>query len=228
MSKEAIALKAKQVEDIAEKVKKAKSVVIVDYRGLTVAQDTEMRVNMRNAGVDYKVLKNRLVLRALNNCGFEGFEKVLEGPTAVAFGYEDAVAPAKIVAETITKTNNKIAIKGGIIEGKQASAEDVNFPRYRQNPFSSVSCSACSQIPCAVWLWRSAKSPKNSRRNGLFPNAGDCHARKLARNDKRIKRNSESVYMFPVSLRGRSPRQSHSREKHTHKLPYIASNVKQN
>ena len=66
MSKEAIALKAKQVEDIAEKVKKAKSVVIVDYRGLTVAQDTEMRVNMRNAGVDYKVLKNRLVLRALN------------------------------------------------------------------------------------------------------------------------------------------------------------------
>ncbi|MCI8487460.1 50S ribosomal protein L10 [Pumilibacter intestinalis] len=126
MSKEAIALKAKQVEDIAEKVKKAKSVVIVDYRGLTVAQDTEMRVNMRNAGVDYKVLKNRLVLRALNNCGFEGFEKVLEGPTAVAFGYEDAVAPAKIVAETITKTNNKIAIKGGIIEGKQASAEDVN------------------------------------------------------------------------------------------------------
>ena len=85
MSKEAIALKAKQVEDIAEKVKKAKSVVIVDYRGLTVAQDTEMRVNMRNAGVDYKVLKNRLVLRALNNCGFEGFEKVLEGPTAVAF-----------------------------------------------------------------------------------------------------------------------------------------------
>ena len=126
MSKEAIELKAKQVEDIADKVKRAKCVVLVDYRGLTVAQDTEMRVNMRNAGVDYKVLKNRLVLRALNNCGFEGFEKVLEGPTAVAFGYEDAVAPAKIVAETITKTNNKIAIKGGIIEGKQASAEDVN------------------------------------------------------------------------------------------------------
>ena len=126
MSKEAIEQKAQQVEEIVEKVKKSKSIVLVDYRGLTVAQDTEMRVNMRNAGVDYKVLKNRLVLRALNNCGFEGFEKVLEGPTAVAFGYEDAVAPAKIVAETITKTNNKIAIKGGIIEGKQASAEDVN------------------------------------------------------------------------------------------------------
>ena len=126
MSKEAIEQKAQQVEEIVEKVKKSKSIVLVDYRGLTVAQDTEMRVNMRKAGVDYKVLKNRLVLRALNNCGFDGFEKVLEGPTAVAFGYEDAVAPAKIVAETVTKTNNEIAIKGGIIEGKQASVEEVN------------------------------------------------------------------------------------------------------
>ena len=126
MSKEAIEQTAQQVEEIVEKVKKSKSIVLVDYRGLTVAQDTEMRVSMRKAGVDYKVLKNRLVLRAFNNCGFDGFEKVLEGPTAVAFGYEDAVAPAKIVAETVTKTNNKIAIKGGIIEGKQASVEEVN------------------------------------------------------------------------------------------------------
>lgn len=120
-----IAQKAQQVEEICEKVKKAKSVVLVDYRGLTVAQDTEMRVGMRQAGVDYKVLKNRLVLRAFNECGFDGFEKILEGPTAVAFGYEDAVAPAKIVADTVTKTNNKIAIKGGIIEGKQASVEEI-------------------------------------------------------------------------------------------------------
>ena len=126
MSKEAIAQKAQQVEDIAEKVKKAKSVVLVDYRGLTVAQDTEMRVSLRQAGVDYKVLKIRLVLRAFNGCGFDGFEKVLEGPTDVAFGYEDPVAPAKIVAETVTKTNNKIAIKGGIIEGKQASVDEIN------------------------------------------------------------------------------------------------------
>ena len=126
MSKEAIEQKAQQVADIAEKVKKAKSIVLVDYRGLNVAQDTEMRVNMRKAGVDYKVLKNRLVLRALNSCGFDGFEKILEGPTAVAFGYEDAVAPAKIVSETIAKTNNKIAVKGGIVEGKQASVEEIN------------------------------------------------------------------------------------------------------
>lgn len=126
MSKEAIALKAQQVEEIAEKVKNSKSVVIVDYRGLTVAQDSEMRTNLRKAGVEYKVLKNRLVLRALNSCGFDGFEKVLEGPTAVAFGLEDAVAPAKIVADTMAKTNNKISVKGGIIEGKQASVEEIN------------------------------------------------------------------------------------------------------
>ena len=126
MSKEAIEQKAQVVAEIEEKVKKAKSIVLVDYRGLTVAQDTEMRVNMRNAGVDYKVLKNRIVLRAFKTGGLDGFDKVLEGPTAVAFGYEDAVAPAKIVADTVAKTNNKIAIKGGVIDGKQASVEEVN------------------------------------------------------------------------------------------------------
>lgn len=126
MSKEAIELKKKEVADIVDKVKRAKTIVLVDYRGLNVAQDTEMRVAMRGAGVDYKVLKNRLVLRAFNECGYTEFGKVLEGPTAVAFGYEDAVAPAKIVADTVAKTNNKISIKGGIIEGKAASVEEVN------------------------------------------------------------------------------------------------------
>ncbi len=126
MSKEAIEQKKKEVADIADKVKRAKTIVLVDYRGLNVAQDTEMRVAMRGAGVDYKVLKNRLVLRAFNECGYTDFDKILEGPTAVAFGYEDAVAPAKIVADTVTKTNNKISIKGGIIEGKSASVEEIN------------------------------------------------------------------------------------------------------
>ena len=126
MSKAAIEQKSQQVEEIVEKIKKSKSIVIVDYRGLNVSQDTEMRVAMRNAGVDYKVLKNTLVLRAFNACGIEGYDKVFEGPTAVAFGYDDAVAPAKIVSETVSKTNNKIAIKGGVIEGKAASVEEIN------------------------------------------------------------------------------------------------------
>lgn len=125
MSNDIRALKEQEVATISEKVKKAKSVVVVDYRGLTVLQDTNMRVELRKAGVEYKVLKNRLVLRALNAEGYPGFEKVLEGPTAVAFGYDDPVAPAKIIAETIAKTNNKITFKGGIIEGQTASVNEI-------------------------------------------------------------------------------------------------------
>lgn len=125
MSKETLAAKEKEVADIQDKVAKAKSIVIVDYRGLTVAEDTEMRVNMRKNGVEYKVLKNRLVLRALNAAGYEGFDKILEGPTAVAFGYDDAVAPAKIVSDTVAKTNNKIKVKGGIVEGKAAEISEI-------------------------------------------------------------------------------------------------------
>lgn len=118
MSKEIIALKEQQVADIQSKIEKSKSVVLVDYRGLTVSQDTAMRNELRKANVEYKVLKNRLVLRAFNQAGFAGFDKVLEGPTAVAFGYEDAVSAAKIIVESATKTNNKISVKGGVVEGK--------------------------------------------------------------------------------------------------------------
>lgn len=124
MSAAAIEVKAQKVADIQEKISKANSVVLIDYRGISVEQDTLMRTELRKAGVEYKVLKNRLVLRALKNLGFEGFDSILEGPTAVAFGYEDAVAPAKILSESITKLN-KMSIKGGIIEGKAASKEQI-------------------------------------------------------------------------------------------------------
>ena len=125
MSLESIKIKAEQVAVIEDKAKRAKGVVLVDYRGLTVAEDTEMRNSLRKAGVEYKVLKNRLVLRAFNNAGYEGFDKVLEGPTAVAFSYDDATAPARIVMETVKKTNNKISVKGGIVEGKILDANGI-------------------------------------------------------------------------------------------------------
>jgi len=125
MSLESIKIKAEQVAVIEDKAKRAKGVVLVDYRGLTVAEDTEMRNNLRKAGVEYKVLKNRLVLRAFNNVGYEGFDKVLEGPTAVAFSYDDATAPARIVMESVKKTNNKISVKGGIVEGKILDANGI-------------------------------------------------------------------------------------------------------
>ena len=111
------------VEEIKEKIKKAKSLTFVDYRGLTVEEDTKMRAAFRNAGADYKVYKNRLVLRALEECGITGLDNVLEGTSAVAFGYADEVAPNKIIVDTMNDTQ-KMQIKGGVLNGQVI---DVNM-----------------------------------------------------------------------------------------------------
>ena len=124
MSAETIKLKEQQVAEYVEKFGKAKSVVLVDYRGLNVAEDTLMRNDLRKANVEYKVIKNRLVLRAFNNAGIAGFDTVLEGPTAMAISYDDAVAPAKIIVENVKKTN-KLTVKGGIVEGKVLDAKEI-------------------------------------------------------------------------------------------------------
>jgi len=117
--------KKKVVGEIGEKLKKAQSVVFVDYRGIKVNDDTALRRNCRKAGVEYTVLKNKLVMRALNDIGIKELDGLLEGPTAFAFGYNDIVAPAKIVFENVTQKKLK-AIKGGLIEGKPASQEQMN------------------------------------------------------------------------------------------------------
>lgn len=124
MSAETIKLKEQQVAEYAEKFGKAKSIVLVDYRGLNVAEDTSMRNELRKANVEYKVVKNRLILRAFVNAGYQGFDSVLEGPTAIAVSYDDAVAPAKIIVDNVKKTN-KIAVKGGVVEGKIMDAQGV-------------------------------------------------------------------------------------------------------
>jgi len=123
-SKVILKQKKDEVAGIVEKVKKAKSVILVDYRGLSVAQDTQMRVEMRKEGVEYKVIKNRIMLRAFNDAGFKGFDDILQGPTAVAFGYDDAVIPAKILADNAKKFN-KMALKGGVAEGKMLNEKEV-------------------------------------------------------------------------------------------------------
>lgn len=123
-SKEIIAQKEQLVNEVAEKIAKAKSIVLVNHCGLTVEQDTALRVDMRKADVEYKVIKNTILVRAFEKAGYTGFEKVFEGPTAVAFSYEDAVAGAKIVVENGTKTK-MLEIKGGVIEGKIASVEEI-------------------------------------------------------------------------------------------------------
>ncbi len=111
-----IELKKQQVEQIVEKIKASKSVVLVDYSGLTVKEDTELRSNFRKNGVEYRVLKNTLLKRAFNELGYTEFDNSLNGATAVAFGLDDAVAGAKTISEAIKKYN-KIAIKCGLLDG---------------------------------------------------------------------------------------------------------------
>lgn len=117
--------KSQVVAEIKEKLEKASTVVLADYRGLTVAQVTELRVQMRAAGVDYRVLKNTLIRRAANEVGISGLDSFLEGPTAVAFG-ADPVAPAKVLADFAKNIKVKtFAIKAGIVEGKVVGPEGV-------------------------------------------------------------------------------------------------------
>ncbi|GGG29077.1 50S ribosomal protein L10 [Lysinibacillus alkalisoli] len=121
---QAIETKKGQVQEIAEKFKNAASVVVVDYRGLTVAQVTELRKQLREAGIEYKVYKNTLVRRATEAEGLEGLNEYLTGPNAIAFSNEDVVAPAKIIND-FAKANDKLEIKAGIIEGNVSTAEDI-------------------------------------------------------------------------------------------------------
>ena len=105
------------VAQIAEQFKNAKSIIFVDYRGITVAEDTVLRQNFRKENVTYKVYKNRLLLRALQSLNIEGLdEKMFEGTTAVAFS-EDEVAPARIFCEQSSKLN-KMAVKFGVVNGQ--------------------------------------------------------------------------------------------------------------
>ncbi|MEC1178104.1 50S ribosomal protein L10 [Metasolibacillus meyeri] len=123
MSK-AVEVKKVQVQEIAEKFQAAASVVVVDYRGLTVGQVTELRKQLREAGVEFKVYKNTLTRRAAEIANVEGINEHLTGPNAIAFSNEDVVAPAKIINE-FAKKNEALEIKAGIIEGTIASLEDV-------------------------------------------------------------------------------------------------------
>lgn len=115
MSEAAISAKSEIVSQIKGKLSRAKSVVIVDYRGLTVSEVTELRNNMRAAGVEYKVLKNTMMSRACEELGITGVEEHLSGPSAFCFGYDDPVSAPKIMKEFAEKVN-KTEIKGGIMD----------------------------------------------------------------------------------------------------------------
>lgn len=116
--RKALEVKSLVVSEIVEKLNNSSSAVVVDYKGLTVAEVTELRKVMREAGVDYKVYKNTLVRRAAQEVGIEQFnDELLVGTNAIAFGYEDPVAPARILKKFI-ETHPKMKLKMGVVEGE--------------------------------------------------------------------------------------------------------------
>jgi large subunit ribosomal protein L10 len=117
MSEETIRVKEQKVEEIVEMFKDAKSVVLVDYRGITVEEANRLRNEFRNEGVVYRVMKNALVQRAAAKLQIEGMDEHLKGPSAFAFGYSDPVAPARIVNDFIKKYK-KMSVKAGLVDNK--------------------------------------------------------------------------------------------------------------
>lgn len=112
------------VEVVTEKLKAAKTTVIVDYRGLNVEQVTQLRTQLREAGIEFKVYKNAITRRAAEAAGLEGLIEYFVGPIAVAFSNDDVVAPAKILND-FAKANEQLEIKAGVIEGNIATLEEV-------------------------------------------------------------------------------------------------------
>lgn len=111
-----VELKKPIIDEISEKIKDAKAVVLVDHRGLTVEEDTNLRKQLREAGVDYKVYKNTMLNFAFKGTGCEDLCKHLEGPTAMAISTEDATAPARILAK-FAKNAPALELKAGVVEG---------------------------------------------------------------------------------------------------------------
>ena len=119
-----INLKKEQVTELANKMKESNLVLLVDYRGINVEEATSLRNDLRNAKAEYKVIKNNITRRALAECGLEGLEEQLEGPTAVIMTTDDYLEPTKAIYN-FTKDHDFYKIKGGVIEGKVMSAEEI-------------------------------------------------------------------------------------------------------
>ncbi|ASR45716.1 50S ribosomal protein L10 [Paenibacillus kribbensis] len=119
-----IQAKQEAVEVVAAKLRESVTTVVADYRGLNVAQVTELRKQLREAGVEFQVLKNTLLRRATAAAELTELDAVLTGPTAIAFGKDDAVSAAKILND-FAKKNNALELKGGVVEGRVIGVEEV-------------------------------------------------------------------------------------------------------
>ena len=105
-------------------MKDSKLILLADYRGINVSDVTGLRTELRNIGADYKVIKNNITRRALAECGLEGLDEQLEGPTAVIMTKEDYLEPTKVIYN-FTKNNDFYKIKGGVVDGKVMTAEEI-------------------------------------------------------------------------------------------------------
>lgn len=124
MSKEAMEAKQVVIDEIVVNLKESQSAIVCEYRGLSVAEITELRRALRAENVGYKVYKNKLVKRALADANMQDLESQLTGPNAIAFGREDAVAPARVLAK-FAKEHEALVLKGGYVEGKYLPQEEI-------------------------------------------------------------------------------------------------------
>ena len=113
------------VDALSDKIQNATAAVFVDYKGITVAQDTELRNQFRAAGVEYSVVKNTLTRFAANKAGYNQFDELLNGTTSMACTSGDPIAPARIVCEFAKKNKNIVSLKGGFVEGSVMSVEQL-------------------------------------------------------------------------------------------------------
>ena len=123
-SEKSINLKKEEVSKLAEKMKEPKLILLADYRGINVEDVTSLRTELRNVKAEYKVIKNNITKRALAECGIKGLDEVLEGPTAVIMTCEDYLEPTKAIYN-YSKNNDFYKIKGGVVEGKVLTAEEI-------------------------------------------------------------------------------------------------------
>ncbi len=157
-------LKQAKVTEIREKLEKAQSVILASYQGLTVEEDTQLRKNLREAGVEYKVYKNTLVILAAKELGIEGLEGHLQGPVSIAFGYEDVTAPARIL-NNFAKDHKKLELKAGLVQGEIYDAEKVkqlaNIPS-REVLIAKLLGSIKSPLSNFAYLLNAIKEKKES------------------------------------------------------------------
>jgi large subunit ribosomal protein L10 len=160
-------LKETKISEIKEKLEKAQSVIMVKYQGLTVGEDTDLRKNLREAGVEYKVYKNTLVTRAANELGLEGLVEYLEGPIAIALGYDDPTAPARILND-FAKKHKALELKAGLVQGQiydEAKIKELAAVPSREILLAKLLGSFQAPISNFAYLISAIKDKKESESN---------------------------------------------------------------